>query len=109
MPHRGNPSSVELAGSRTTALVSSSRSFSSPLRQENGSSDQRFPLAVLYGIGTVVFPFFILQPSLGLGVAGSRTPKPMQARLKSLMTHTVFGAGLYLCALILSYLLRAGA
>ena len=68
-----------------------------------------FPLALLYGIGTVVFPFFILQPSLGLGVAGSRTPKPMQARLKSLMTHAVFGAGLYLCALILSYLLRAGA
>ncbi len=56
-------------------------------------------LALLYGIGTVVFPFFILQPSFGLGVAASRTPKPMQARLKSLMTHTVFGLGLYLCAL----------
>jgi hypothetical protein len=55
--------------------------------------------ALLYGIATVVFPFFILQPSLGLGVAGSRTPKPTRARLKSLATHTVFGVGLYLCAL----------
>ena len=63
-------------------------------------------LALLYGIGTVVFPFFIMQPSLGLGVAASRTPKPMQARVKSLVTHTVFGVGLYLSALGVSYLLR---
>lgn len=61
--------------------------------------------ALLYGIATVVFPFFIMQPSLGLGVAGSRTPKPAQARLKSLVTHTVFGVGLYVCALGVSYVL----
>lgn len=30
----------------------------------------------------------------------------MQARLKSLATHTVFGVGLYLCALGVSYVLR---
>jgi hypothetical protein len=59
-------------------------------------------LALLYGIGTVVFPFFIMQPSLGLGIAASRTPKPMQARLKSIVTHTVFGVGLYLSALAVS-------
>jgi hypothetical protein len=64
--------------------------------------------ALLYGIGTVVFPFFILQPALGLGMAASRTPKPTQARLKSLATHTVFGLGLYLCALGVSYLVRNG-
>jgi hypothetical protein len=64
------------------------------------------PPALLYGIGTVVFPFFIMQPSLGLGVAASRTPRPAQARLKSLATHTVFGVGLYVCALGVSYLLR---
>ncbi len=62
-------------------------------------------LALLYGIATVVFPFFIMQPALGLGVAGSRTPKPMQARLKSLATHTAFGAGLYLTALGVSFVL----
>jgi DUF2938 family protein len=64
------------------------------------------PLALLYGIGTVVFPFFIMQPSLGLGIAASRTPNPTQARLKSLVTHTVFGVGLYVCALGVSYVLR---
>jgi hypothetical protein len=65
--------------------------------------------ALLYGIGIVVFPFFIMQPSLGLGIAASRTPKPMQARLKSLVTHTVFGVGLYLCAVGVSYVLRVYA
>jgi hypothetical protein len=54
--------------------------------------------ALLYGIGTVGFPLFILQPSLGLGVASSRSPNPTRARLKSLMTHSVFGLGLYLAA-----------
>ena len=59
-------------------------------------------LALLFGIGTVVFPFFVMQPSIGLGIAGSRTPRPMQARVKSLATHTVFGVGLYLCGLVVS-------
>jgi hypothetical protein len=61
--------------------------------------------ALLYGIVTVVFPFFIMQPSFGLGIAGSRTPSPTQARFKSLATHTVFGLGLYVCALGVRYLL----
>ena len=65
--------------------------------------------ALLYGIGTVVFPFFIMQPSIGLGVAASRTPNPTKARLTSLVTHTVFGVGLYLCALGVSYVLRVSA
>jgi hypothetical protein len=60
--------------------------------------------ALLYGVGTVVFPLFVLQPSLGLGIASANTPKPAQARLKSLGTHVVFGLGLYLCAVALSYL-----
>ena len=61
--------------------------------------------ALLYGLLTVVFPFFIMQPSLGLGIAASRTPNPAAARLKSLATHTVFGVGLYACAIGVSYVL----
>ncbi len=61
--------------------------------------------ALLYGIVTVVFPFFIMQPAFGLGIAASKTPNPTQARLKSLMTHTVFGVGLYLCLLGVSHAL----
>jgi hypothetical protein len=59
--------------------------------------------ALLYGIATVAFPMFIMQPSFGLGVAASRAPKPAQARLKSLVTHTVFGIAMYACAVGVSY------
>jgi hypothetical protein len=62
--------------------------------------------ALLYGIGTVVFPFFIMQPSFGLGVAASRTPNPSQARLKSLGTHAAFGLGLYASAIGVRYVLQ---
>lgn len=61
--------------------------------------------ALLFGIGTVVFPLFVMQPSLGLGIAASKTPSPMHARLKSLATHFVFGVGLYVCAVGANYAL----
>lgn len=57
--------------------------------------------AVAFGVVTTLVPFLVMQPSLGLGIAASKTPHPNQARLKSLMTHTVFGAGLYLWAFLL--------
>lgn len=65
--------------------------------------------ALLFGIGTVIVPFFIMQPSFGLGIAGAKTPSPMQARLRSLMAHAVFGVGLYIGAVVLSLILRAYA
>jgi hypothetical protein len=58
--------------------------------------------ALVFGVVTVLVPFLVMQPSLGLGIAASKTPKPGQARLKSLMTHTIFGVGLYLSAALLS-------
>jgi hypothetical protein len=61
--------------------------------------------ALLYGICTVIFPLFILQPSLGLGIASSNTPNPAQARIKSIMTHIIFGVGLWLSAIVIKYLL----
>ena len=58
--------------------------------------------ALAFGVATTLVPYFVMQPSLGLGVASSKAPNPNGARLKSLMTHTVFGVGLYLWALLLS-------
>lgn len=55
--------------------------------------------ALLIGVGTVVAPYFILQPAMGLGIAARRAPNPAMARLHSLVTHAVFGLGLYLTAL----------
>lgn len=58
--------------------------------------------ALAFGAATTLVPLLVMQPSFGLGVAASKTPNPNRARLKSLMTHTVFGAGLYLWALLLN-------
>jgi hypothetical protein len=56
--------------------------------------------AIVFGVVTVLAPFFIMQPAFGLGWAASKTPKPGQARLRSLMNHTAFGVGLYLFAVL---------
>jgi hypothetical protein len=58
--------------------------------------------ALLVGWATIAAPFFLMQPGLGLGIAAARTPNPTTARLRSLLTHTVFGLGLYLVALALA-------
>ncbi len=65
--------------------------------------------AIGFGVVTVLAPFFILQPSFGLGFAASKTSNPTQARLRSLMNHTAFGVGLYLFAVLANGLLWAWA
>ena len=54
--------------------------------------------ALITGLVTVAAPFLVMQPAFGMGIASSRTPNPMQARLRSIVTHLVFGTGLYLAA-----------
>ena len=61
--------------------------------------------ALLFGIVTVLIPFFIMQPAFGLGLAASKTPNPMQSRIRSLINHTSFGVGLYLFGLLVNWLL----
>ena len=51
--------------------------------------------ALVVGLGSVAAPFLVMQPALGAGVAASRTPRPGAARLQSLLTHGLFGLGLY--------------
>lgn len=55
-----------------------------------------FVPALLLGIGTVLAPFLVMQPGMGAGLAASRTPRPQAARLQSLVTHGIFGIGLFL-------------
>jgi hypothetical protein len=62
--------------------------------------------ALLVGVFTVVFPFFLMQPAMGLGVAASKTPTPNVARLRSLTSHTIFGVGLYAAGLVSALLFR---
>lgn len=54
--------------------------------------------ALAFGAASVIFPFLILQPGMGAGLAASKTPDPLAARLRSLGSHIAFGGGLYLTA-----------
>lgn len=46
----------------------------------------------------LILPYCIMMPGMGMGIAGSRTPKPVVTRLKSVMGHSIFGIGMYLTA-----------
>lgn len=59
---------------------------------------------ILFGTASVLLPWLIMQPGFGLGLAASRSPAPWKARLGSLRTHTVFGVGLWLSALLIAQL-----
>jgi len=59
--------------------------------------------AIVFGVITVLAPFSILQPSFGLGFAASKTPNPARARVRSLLNHMTFGAGLYFFAMLLNW------
>lgn len=52
--------------------------------------------ALVVGIGSVAAPFLLMQPGMGMGVAARLAPRPALARLNSLLTHAVFGVGLYM-------------
>lgn len=73
------------------------------LEGESWLQSPDFPSALLFGLVTTVFPFFIMQPAFGFGLCASRSPRPWIARRNSLIAHSAFGVGLYLSA----WLLRA--
>ncbi|QDO99020.1 DUF2938 domain-containing protein [Ferrovibrio terrae] len=58
--------------------------------------------ALVFGLVSVALPYLVMQPAFGSGVAGARTPDPLATRLRSLITHLVFGCGLYLAACLLA-------
>jgi hypothetical protein len=60
--------------------------------------------ALLVGIATVAAPLLVMQPGMGAGVAARRTPRPNAARLQSLVTHAIFGLGLFVSASLLNFL-----
>jgi len=56
--------------------------------------------ALIFGVASSLAPFLILQPAMGRGLFASATPKPWHARFQTLLNHLVFGAGLYVMALV---------
>ena len=64
--------------------------------------------ALFMGIVTVAAPWLILQPGMGAGIASWKTPTPVFNGIKSLVTHSVFGLGMYLAALATASILPIG-
>ncbi|MDR2308010.1 MAG: DUF2938 domain-containing protein [Paucimonas sp.] len=56
--------------------------------------------ALSFGIVSVLVPLCVIQPALGAGYFAMNTPTPLRNCLRSLATHAVFGAGLYLAGLV---------
>ena len=57
--------------------------------------------AVLFGLATVAFPWFLMLPSQGLGIMGRGAPAPARLGRMSLYTHFVFGLALALWVTVL--------
>ncbi|MDP9940978.1 hypothetical protein J2W71_003137 [Pseudomonas sp. 3400] len=60
--------------------------------------------ALAFGALSVAAPLLLMQPAFGMGVAASRTLRPWQVRVRALLTHLVFGLGLYLMGLLAQWL-----
>jgi hypothetical protein len=58
--------------------------------------------AVLFGLITLIAPWFILQPGMGAGVFARLAPQPNLSRAINISMHVVFGAALYLGWLLIS-------
>ncbi|EHQ04582.1 DUF2938 domain-containing protein [Leptonema illini] len=63
--------------------------------------------ALTVGLATVLAPWFIMQPAMGLGVTAANAPSPNAVRLRNLAIHLVYGLGLYVSALALNWLIAS--
>ncbi|MCJ8140821.1 DUF2938 domain-containing protein [Falsirhodobacter halotolerans] len=61
-----------------------------------------FGPALIVGVVTIGAGWFLMSPGMGNGIAASKTPAPWVARGLGLAAHVVFGAGLWIGALIYS-------
>jgi len=54
-----------------------------------------FLIAVGYGLGTCVFPWFLVFPALGFGPFGRRAPAELKVFRASVLNHLGYGLGLW--------------
>ena len=60
-----------------------------------GLSPASFVVAVCYGLGTCVFPWFLVFPALGFGVFGRKGPHELKLFAASVLNHFWYGLGLW--------------
>lgn len=57
--------------------------------------------ALFIGAVSVCAPLFMMQPAFGFGIASAKLPDPNLRRMKSVLTHLIYGIGLYGTALLI--------
>lgn len=61
-----------------------------------------WPIPMFVGLITVGAGWFILQPGMGAGMAASKRPDANRVRMLNVISHIVFGLGLWWSALLLN-------
>ena len=62
---------------------------------------------LVFGLVTLVFPWLVLQPALGYGIGALKLPNRGTIRIQNLTSHLVFGAALYIGAVVAQLALKA--
>ena len=57
--------------------------------------------ALIFGLITLVAPWFVMQPAMGAGIFATKTPRPGLMRIINLSVHAVFGISLYIAWLLI--------
>ena len=57
--------------------------------------DPSLTSAIIYGLVTLIAPWLVLQPALGLGLFARLADKPNTIRALNLFVHLIFGLALY--------------
>ena len=71
------------------------------------ASEPNIVNGLVFGLVTLVFPWLVLQPALGFGVCAVKLPNRSTVRTQNFASHLVFGAALYIGAMVAPVLLKA--
>ncbi len=61
----------------------------------------------LYGMALIVFPFFVLHPSMGMGIMALNSPLAGYIILRTFLIHSAYGCGIALGVFLSVYLLKS--
>ncbi len=64
------------------------------------ASEPNIANGLVFGLVTLVFPWLVLQPALGFGVCAVKLPNRSTVRTQNFASHLVFGAALYIGAIV---------
>ncbi len=66
-------------------------------------SPGHFLVAIIFGLATCVFPWFLVFPALGFGVFGTKGPRELKMFRTSVINHLFYGFGLWWSFLVLPF------